>query len=493
VFTSEGDLWLVYEEVFKYLNSTGTITIDDILKVEICGPDKPNVTIVDLPALHLSTTSDGDTKQDLSVARQTVERYMGNPNSILLAVTNASNRPKTIRTAEKFDPNLERTIGIIVHPDVIEPSSDDEDKCLQLLWDGRAKLPLGWHAISTVAQQDPAGDPSGQVSDKPHVGKWAELPQEIVGFESLRRRVSQLLLERTQHNLPQLIAAAEGTLKEQQAKLTKLGVRLTSVEQQRGELLRIACEFESTVRQALWETYNSEFFGVPGTLLDPNFSRLRAIMTMLHDDFAEAMVIGGATRQILYDDTQLIPSDHGNATNRYLQGWVPNPIRQVELEREINDEAQLSQEVGIMSFGDHSVVRSLFQAQVQPWLSLARKHLRTASEAATEFLSLLLQHIAPNRIGRGIYQEIISPALERIEYDLTEKLTELSSHHTRAYPSISRKTLLDSSQRLRKHQSQGSETRGAHLIPCGLSEGFPRNQYALRIIDLVQAYYDVST
>ncbi|CEL01378.1 hypothetical protein ASPCAL00962 [Aspergillus calidoustus] len=438
VFTSEGDLWLVYEEVFKYLNSTGTITIDDILKVEICGPDKPNVTIVDLPALHLSTTSDGDTKQDLSVARQTVERYMGNPNSILLAVTNASNRPKTIRTAEKFDPNLERTIGIIVHPDVIEPSSDDEDKCLQLLWDGRAKLPLGWHAISTVAQQDPAGDPSGQVSDKPHVGKWAELPQEIVGFESLRRRVSQLLLERTQHNLPQLIAAAEGTLKEQQAKLTKLGVRLTSAEQQRGELLRIACEFESTVRQALWETYNT-------------------IMTMPQTD---------------------------------IQGWVPNPIRQVELEREINDEAQLIQEVGIMSFGDHSVVRSLFQAQVQPWLSLARKHLRTASEAATEFLSLLLQHIAPNHIGRGIYQEIISQALERIEYDLTEKLTELSSHHTRAYPSISSKTLLDSSQRLRKHQSQGSETRGAHLIPCGLSEGFPRNQYALRIIDLVQAYYD---
>jgi hypothetical protein len=121
------------------------------------------------------------------------------------------------------------------------------------------------------------------VSGKPHVGKWAQLPQEIVGFESLRRRVSQLLLERTQHSLPRLIATAEGTLKKQQAKLTKMGVRLTSVDQQRGELLRIACEFESIVRQALWETYNSEFFGEPGTLLEPNFSRLRAIMTMLHN------------------------------------------------------------------------------------------------------------------------------------------------------------------------------------------------------------------
>jgi hypothetical protein len=139
-----------------------------------------------------------------------------------------------------------------------------------------------------------------------------------VGFESLRRRVSQLLLERTQHSLPRLLAAAEGTLKEQQAKLTKMGVRLTSVDQQRGELLRIACEFESTVRQALWETYNSEFFGEPGTLSDPNLSRLRAIMTMLHNDFAEAMFIGGVSRQILYDDAQLIPSGHENATNRYL-------------------------------------------------------------------------------------------------------------------------------------------------------------------------------
>jgi hypothetical protein len=150
LFTSEKDLWCVYEEVSKYLQSTGTVAIDDILRIEICGPDKPNVTIVDLPALHLSPTSDGDTKQDLSVARQTVEHYMGNLNSILLAVANGSNLPKTLRTAEKFDPNLERTIVIIVHPDVLETSSNDEEKCLQLLKDGRAKLPLGWHAISTV-------------------------------------------------------------------------------------------------------------------------------------------------------------------------------------------------------------------------------------------------------------------------------------------------------------------------------------------------------
>ncbi|KAL3447499.1 hypothetical protein BJX65DRAFT_295627 [Aspergillus insuetus] len=303
LFTSEKDLWCVYEEVSKYLQSTGTVAIDDILRIEICGPDKPNVTVVDIPALHLSTTSDGDNKQDLSVARQTVERYMGNPNSILLA---------------KFDPNLERTIGIIVHPDVLETSSDDEDKCLQLLEYGRIKLPLKWHAISTAVQEDPAGNPSGQMSGKPHVGKWAQLPQEIVGFESLRRCVT------------------EGRLKEQQAKLTKMGVHLTSVDQQRGELLRIA-----------------EFFGEPGTLSDPNFSRLRAIMTMLHNDFAEAMVIGGASREILYDDAQLIPS--------------------VELEKEINNGARLSQEGEIVGSRDHSAVRSLFQAQVQPWPNLARK------------------------------------------------------------------------------------------------------------------------
>ncbi|KAJ0417327.1 P-loop containing nucleoside triphosphate hydrolase protein [Aspergillus carlsbadensis] len=490
LFTSERDLWCVYEEVAKYLHSTGTVTMDDILRVEICGPDKPNVTIVDLPALHLSTTSDGDTKKDLSVARQTVERYMGNPNSILLAVMNASNLPKTLKTAEKFDPNLERTIGVIVHPDVLEPSSDDEDKCLQLLGDGRAKLPLGWHALSTATQEDPVGNPSGQVSGKLHIGKWAELPQEIVGFGSLRRRVSQLLLERAQRNLPQLIAATEGTLKEKQAKLAKLGICLTGVEQQRGELLRIACEFESIVRQALWGTYNSGFFGEPGTSLDPNFNRLRTIMTMLHSDFVEAMLIGGASRQILYDNAKLTPRGQDNPTNRYLQDWVPNPVTQVELEREINDKARFSQEVGIVGFGDHFVVRSLFQTQVQPWPSLARKHLRTASEAATEFLGLLLQHISPDHIGRAIHQEIISPALERIEHELTEKLAELSSHHTRAYPSISSKTLLDSSQRLYKHQPKDSEICDTRLIPCGQSEEPPRDRYALKIIDSVQAYYD---
>ncbi|KAL3488729.1 hypothetical protein BJX62DRAFT_239825 [Aspergillus germanicus] len=194
LFTSEKDLWCVYEEVSKYLQSTGTVAIDDILRIEICGPDKPNVTIVDLPALHLSPTSDGDTKQDLSVARQTVERYMGNPNSILLAVANASNLPKTLRTAEKFDLNLERTIGIIVHPDVLETSSDDEDKCLQLLEDGRAKLPLGWHAISTTVEEDSAGNASGQVSGKLHVGKGLSFPKrlwDLKAFDDARRNIKR--------------------------------------------------------------------------------------------------------------------------------------------------------------------------------------------------------------------------------------------------------------------------------------------------------------
>jgi hypothetical protein len=83
-----------------------------------------------------------------------------------------------------------------------------------------------------------------------------------------------------------------------------------------------------------------------------------------------------------------------------------------------------------MGFRDLSVVRSLFQAQVQPWPNLARKLLSTASEAATELLGLLLQHIAPNHIGQAIHQEIISPTLERIEHDLTEKTDriELASH-----------------------------------------------------------------
>lgn len=97
---------------------------DDVLKVEISGPDKPELTLVDLPGLYYSTSQDQGRK-GISIVWGITESYMKNTRSIIMAVITAKadyHLQEVLDMARKFDPQRERTLGIITQPDVLEPS-----------------------------------------------------------------------------------------------------------------------------------------------------------------------------------------------------------------------------------------------------------------------------------------------------------------------------------------------------------------------------------
>jgi hypothetical protein len=63
---------------------------DGILRIEVGGPDRSHLTIVDLPGLiHSETKHQAET--DIQLITTTVKKYMKEPHSIILAVVSAKN------------------------------------------------------------------------------------------------------------------------------------------------------------------------------------------------------------------------------------------------------------------------------------------------------------------------------------------------------------------------------------------------------------------
>lgn len=100
----------------------------DLLRVEISGPDRPHLTIVDLPGL-IHTESKKQSSLDVQLVQSVVKDYMKQPRSIILAVVSAKNdfaNQVVLKFARSIDKKGSRTMGIITKPDTLSPGSESE-------------------------------------------------------------------------------------------------------------------------------------------------------------------------------------------------------------------------------------------------------------------------------------------------------------------------------------------------------------------------------
>jgi GTPase SAR1 family protein len=72
------------------LSTKGKTFTKDLLRIEITGPDRPHLTIVDLPGLIHSETKH-QKASDVELIQEVVQSYMREPRSIILAVVSAKN------------------------------------------------------------------------------------------------------------------------------------------------------------------------------------------------------------------------------------------------------------------------------------------------------------------------------------------------------------------------------------------------------------------
>ena len=211
------------------LNGTTKVFSKDSLRVELCGPNQPHLTLVDLPGIFYA----GDRSQsdnDASIVQSLVKSYMEKSRSIILAVVSAKSdlaMQVITKLAREIDPQGQRTLGIITKPDLLFAGSDSESAFVKLAKNDNIFFKLGWHVLrnrdydtrnTTRAERDTA--------EKEFFKKrvWATaLSKTKLGVENLRPRLSRVLLGQILTELPGLAREVERELRTCKDRLGALG------------------------------------------------------------------------------------------------------------------------------------------------------------------------------------------------------------------------------------------------------------------------------
>ncbi|KAF4176167.1 hypothetical protein CNMCM8694_000084 [Aspergillus lentulus] len=518
-FSNGNDLPPLIDKAKQHMGITESVNAgfsDDVLKVEISGPDKPELTLVDLPGLYYSTSQEQDS-QGILIVRKLTERYMNNPRSIILAVVSAKtdyHLQEVLNIAERFDPKRERTLGIITQPDILEANSEEEDTYLHFIKNEKIRLEIGWHVLRnrSFETRDISDDARDEMEKAFfNQGRWSSLSRECVGVESLRRRLSSILLKLIRSNLPGLITEIQDKVADRQQRLPKLGPPRSTLQQQRGYLLNISSNFERITVQALNGMYADEFFGgLDDTGSIEDFRRLRAVIRQLNEYFADAMAIRGCRRKIV--DRGPLPSiDDLQVSFRkpYMDDWKPEYVERRSIEAEISKQARKNRGIELPGNANQLLVGSLFRDQSKPWESLAKGHLMKAWESARYFALLVLQHITDDHTYSLLVGSIIDAEFEKLKQSLLDKLDELTAYTKRGHPLPVGKSFLSQIQKARSKrqlESLGANLRVSRLDEKGekyfsmkdleqatSSTEASRNEFAaVEIIDQMEAYYETA-
>lgn len=121
----------------------------NVLSIEIEGPGRRPLTLVDLPG-WINTPTIHHSEDDMKLIQGLIADYIKQERTIILAVISAKSdlATQTILTkCQDVDPLGRRTLGIITKPDTVPAGSDLEKDWLEVARNKNIPLELGWHML----------------------------------------------------------------------------------------------------------------------------------------------------------------------------------------------------------------------------------------------------------------------------------------------------------------------------------------------------------
>ncbi|KAK0747205.1 P-loop containing nucleoside triphosphate hydrolase protein [Schizothecium vesticola] len=200
---------------------------NDIMLVTVSGPEHRPLEVLDLPGL---IAFDQNGQGDEHFIKAMVTRYMEAKQSIILVVINANqdlNTHPVLALSREFDPDGERTLGIITRPDVAE-KSQKENLIADIWGPNQHKFKFGhrWHILRNRSAEE-AGttqEMRDQVEkallDSP---PWNKVDARCLGVAQLRERLRELLFNLAKRELPGLRDTFHGKIKLLQDEFDGLG------------------------------------------------------------------------------------------------------------------------------------------------------------------------------------------------------------------------------------------------------------------------------
>jgi GTPase SAR1 family protein len=428
----------------------------DVLSIEISGPDRPQLTLVDLPGL-IHSENKAQSSDDVQLVSDLVEGYISNPRTIILAIVSAKNdyaNQIILKRAREFDKKGSRTLGIITKPDDLHPDSGNETAFINLAQNEDIFFALGWHVLKNRGFTDRhhSFDQRNQ-SERAFLskGNWQKLPSDMLGIEPLRVRLSDLLFRHIKQELPKLREELDQIYEDTLLGLQALGRERSAVHQQKEYLMQLSLQFYDLTKAGVNGHYESDYFGTVDT--GSNFSstlherRLRAAVQLLNVKFAKAMCKLG--HKYKFEGLVSLEDDESD-------GDADTPASGVGSDQD-EAEAKLDR-VGSPSFpGPKVLCRSkalswvktvlirtrgrelpgnfnplligeLFWEQSENWQGLAEHHLDDVSILCSNFVIDLLRDICPvdvsSRVQASIVEESLKRRLEAGEAELKKLLQD---------------------------------------------------------------------
>lgn len=182
---------------------------NDILRLEIAGPDKEHFSVIDVPGIFRRTTEGLTTKEDMAMVESIVHEYMSNPRSIMLPVVPCNVDIATqdiLQKAVDLDLDGSRTFGILTKPDLMDRGS--ENSIISLIEGKTQNLRLGWHLLRNPGQADLTCSLQERCDVEKNffrdVHPWNTLDERNLGIESLRSRLQGILGDHIRREFPKV-------------------------------------------------------------------------------------------------------------------------------------------------------------------------------------------------------------------------------------------------------------------------------------------------
>ncbi|KAH2277732.1 hypothetical protein KXV44_001727 [Aspergillus fumigatus] len=416
---------------------------NDLLRVEVSGPDRPHLTIVDLPGLIHSETKQ-QSAADVELVHDVVKSYMEEPRSIILAVVSAKNdvpNQIVLKLARAADPHGTRTLGVITKPDTLVRGSDSEAQFVSLAKNQEVEFRLGWHALKNM-DTDKGAWTLAERDKEEHAffasGVWEALPRSHVGIDQLRKRLSKLLLAQIATELPSLMQEIKAKLEDCSQKLEKLGEPRTTEEEQRSYLFHCSQSFQNLVKSAVEGTYSDPFF--ENAKSETGYKRrLRAVVQNLNEQFTSRMKRRGHYYEI---------DDEDDENGESLGGQVF--ISREHYIRHVENLLRRTRGKELPGTFNSTIINDLFLEQSKPWEKLTSEHVREVWEAAKAFVKIAVTEVTDMSTSSAILMEVFDPSLDNILKSLEHKTGEMFRAYREGHPITYNHSFTDSLQQTRQ-------------------------------------------
>ncbi|CAG5158133.1 uncharacterized protein ALTATR162_LOCUS4999 [Alternaria atra] len=458
----------------------------DVLSVEITGPARPQLTLVDLPGL-IHATNKAQTETDKELILNLVKEYMKNPRTIILAVVSAKNdyaNQIILDHCRKIDEQGRRTLGIITKPDFLREGTDNELTWIELAQNKDIYLERGWHMLKNRDDNQMKFSFEQRNADEDlffSKGRYANLPRECVGIDSLRERLSKVLLNHLIKELPSLkdemVSKLQGTITE----IEKLGDRRNTTHEQRMVLMKISMRISDILKSATQGYYESPFFGSinmdAAVDASENIRRFRAVIQHLNINFANDMRLrghkyvfgagpGDEEREI--EEDVKAQEELDNLDEHPGLMFLPRPTKLTRREaiEWVKKTLERSRGYELPGTFQPMLISQLFWEQSQPWEQIASQHVSTIASACKEFIDTVLQDTAPSEFKdrlRTFYVDgALTQALAGAKEELHKILKDKARHPTtynHYFTTTVQKMRQRKHQKITKKASEVSEVR----------------------------------